>query len=119
MGLVIPAERMEHEVMTPNGPIRVHSHMHNAYLQIAVSMGLPALAVFAYLVGAFFRMGRRAARSRIHNLWEEGLVSAYPAILWALLANGLFEWNFGDSEILGLFYFLSGCVLGIERGARV
>ena len=25
----------------------------------------------------------------------------------------LFEWNFGDSEVLGLFYYLTGCVLGI------
>jgi hypothetical protein len=44
------------------------------------------------------------------------LVAAYPAVLVALLANGLFEWNFGDSEILGLFYFVTGLTLGIDVG---
>jgi O-antigen ligase len=118
VGLVIPPELMEREVETPHGTARVHSHLHNSYLQIAVSMGLPALGVFAWLMVALFRMGRRAERSEIRNLWEEGLVTAQPACLVALLANGLFEWNFGDSEILGLFYCLSGFALGVESGSE-
>lgn len=113
LGLVIPKERMEEEVVTPHGRFRVHSHMHNAYLQVAVSMGIPALLVFLWLLVAFFRLGRRAAHGWIRNLWEEGLVQAYPAVVLALAVNGLFEWNFGDSEVLGLFYFVSGLVLGI------
>jgi O-antigen ligase len=117
-GLLIPAELMEREVDTPNGPIRVHSHMHSAYLQIAVSMGVPALLVFAWLIVEFFRATGRARRTTIRNLWEEGLVLAYPAILLALLTNGLFEWNFGDSEVLGLFYLLTGCLLGVETGTE-
>jgi hypothetical protein len=51
-------------------------------------------------------------------LWEEGLVNAYPAIVMALAVNGLFEWNFGDSEILGLLWMLTGGVLGIATGER-
>ena len=104
---------MREEILTPQGTFHVHSHMHNAYLQVAVSMGIPALLVFAWLLVAFFRLGRRAPGGWIRNLWEEGLVNAYPAIIIALAVNGLFEWNFGDSEVLGLFYFISGCVLGI------
>jgi O-antigen ligase len=116
LGLVIPKERMERDASAEPGGPRVHSHMHNAYLQVAVSMGFPALAVFLWLLAAFFRLGLRAPRGGVHNLWEEGLVGAYPAILIALAVNGLFEWNFGDSEILGLFYLLSGAVLGIATG---
>jgi O-antigen ligase len=119
VGLALPDELMHREVMTENGPIRVHSHMHDTYLQIAVSMGIPALAVFVWLIAAFFRLAHRASsHSKIRNLWEEGLVHAYPAILVALLVNGLFEWNFGDSEVLGLFYLLSGLVLGVEAGSE-
>lgn len=113
LGLVIPKDRMDEEIVTPQGRFHVHSHMHNAYLQVAVSMGIPALLVFVWLLVAFFRLGRRAARGWIRNLWEEGLVGAYPAVVVALAVNGLFEWNFGDSEVLGLFYFVSGLVLGI------
>ena len=117
-GLVIPKELMEREVETESGVIRVHSHMHNAYLQILVSMGLPGLGVFLWSIVAFFRMARRAARQPLRNLWEEGLVVAYPAVLVALLVNGFFEWNFGDSEILGLFYLVSGLTLGIDVGGE-
>jgi hypothetical protein len=74
--------------------------------------------VFVFLIASFFRMGRRAARAAPRSAWEAGLMAAYPAILIALLVNGLVEWNFGDSEILGLFYLISGFVLGIEAVAR-
>jgi O-antigen ligase len=117
VGLVIPERLMRHEVMTEHGLIRVHSHMHNAFLQVAVTMGIPGLAAFAFLIVSFFRLGRRAARAPTRNPWEAGVAAAYPAILVALLANGMVEWNFGDSEILGLFYLVSGFVLGIEAGA--
>jgi O-antigen ligase len=117
LGLVIPEDRMGGEIQTPQGPLRVHSHMHNAYLQIAVSMGIPALLIFGWLVVAFFRMGRRAERAVIWSLWEEGLVAAVPACVIALAVNGLVEWNFGDSEILGLFYCLAGMALGVETRA--
>ncbi|MEZ5066630.1 MAG: O-antigen ligase family protein [bacterium] len=114
VGLVIPKEEMDREFDTPYGPVKPHSHMHNAYLQIAVAMGLPALAVFLWLIVALFRTARCAPRGCIRNLWEEGLVAAYPAILIGLLVNGLVEWNFGDSEIIGLLWLLTGTLVGIE-----
>ena len=116
VGQVIPDELMQREIVTEYGTFNVHSHMHNAYLQIVVSMGFPALLAFGWLIFAFFRLARRARRGAIRNLWEEGLVAAYPAGVIALLVNGLSEWNFGDSEVLGLLYFLTGCVLGVESG---
>ena len=87
-------------------------------MQIAVTMGIPGLVAFVILIVAFFRLARRAQSAELRNLWEEGLVAAYPAVLLALLVNGLFEWNFGDSEVLGLFEFLTGAVLGIESARR-
>lgn len=112
-GLWIPPSLMEREFTTPSGVFRVHSHMHDAPLQIAVTMGIPGLLAFAVYIFGFARLARRAAGAQIRNLWEEGLVLAYPGILAALLVNGLFEWNFGDSEVLGLFYLLSGVTLGV------
>jgi O-antigen ligase len=118
LGLVIPKDHMAREIQTSQGAFRVHSHMHNAYLQVAVSMGIPALLVFLWLLIALFQLGVSAPRGGISNLWEEGLVNAYPAIVLALAVNGLFEWNFGDSEILGLLWMLTGGVLGIATGER-
>ncbi len=117
-GLWIPSELLGQSAATELGTIKVHSHMHDTPLQIAVTMGIPGLLAFGWLVVAFARLARRASAAEIHNLWEEGLVAAYPAILAALLVNGLFEWNFGDSEILGLFLLLTGSVLGIESARK-
>jgi O-antigen ligase len=118
LGPVIPEDVLGGaEVVTPRGTLHVHSHMHNAYLQVAVTMGIPALLVFGWLVVEFFRTGRRAERAVIWNLWEQGLVAAVPACVIALAVNGLVEWNFGDSEILGLFYCLVGLAVGVETGA--
>ncbi len=112
-GLWIPPQLLEREVVTPAGTLRVHSHMHDTPLQIAVTMGIPGLLAFGALVVAFARLARRAFAAQIHNLWEEGLVLAYPAIFTAFFVNGLFEWNVGDSEILGLFYLVTGAVHGV------
>jgi O-antigen ligase len=117
-GLWIPDELLRGEAESPLGTIRVHSHMHNTPLQIAVTMGVPGLVAFAALIAGFVRLGRLARRAEIHNLWEEGLIAAYPAIVLALLVNGLVEWNFGDSEVLGLFLILTGATLGIASDRR-
>jgi O-antigen ligase len=117
-GQWIPPDLLRGEETTPDGVFRVHSHMHSTPLQIAVTMGIPGLLAFVILIAAFFRLAHRARSAELRNLWEEGLVAAYPAVLLALLVNGLFEWNFGDSEVLGLFEFLTGAVLGIESARR-
>jgi O-antigen ligase len=76
-------------------------HLHNVPLQIAAERGLPALAVWIWfivtLIIDFFRR-RRGANPSLSN---GGL-----AVIVAMLAAGLFEYNFGDSEFLMLFLVL-------------
>ena len=100
----------------------VNPHLHNVPLQIAAERGLPALAAWAWfvvaLVGALFRMFRRAGPlTRTGQTASAGQVAARPdqqrmlaaaalASTAAMLAAGLFEYNFGDSEFLMLFLVL-------------
>jgi O-antigen ligase len=76
-------------------------HLHNVPLQIAAERGIPALLVWiwfiAWLARDFFRQ-RHAAYPSLSN---GGL-----AVIGAMLAAGLFEYNFGDSEFLMLFLVL-------------
>lgn len=73
-------------------------HLHNVPMQIAAERGLPALAAFAWFVVAAMRgLWRRMPRTRRPALAAAGLAS-----LAAMLAAGLFEYNFGDSEFLML-----------------
>jgi O-antigen ligase len=81
---------------------QLNPHLHNVPLQIAAERGLPALAVWLWfivsLVRDFFRL-RRFGTSAF-------LPKAGLAIVAAMLAAGMFEYNFGDSEVLMLFLLL-------------
>ena len=80
----------------------VNPHLHNVPLQIAAERGLPALALWIWLIGsltvALFRLFRQQH--------DKVLTATALAAVVAMLAAGLFEYNFGDSEFLMLFLVL-------------
>ncbi|HKO21519.1 MAG TPA: O-antigen ligase family protein [Candidatus Eisenbacteria bacterium] len=89
-----------------------HGHMHNVYLQILVTMGVVGFAAFAYLVTALWRTAARRlrvdARAGDANPFGMALRIATVAALAGFLVAGLFEWNFGDEELLDFLFTLIG-----------
>jgi O-antigen ligase len=81
---------------------RVNPHLHNVPLQIAAERGLPALAVWAWFIGALFMALVRTFRTHADKV----PAAAALAAVCAMLGAGLFEYNFGDSEFLMLFLVL-------------
>ena len=83
-------------------------HLHNAFVQIAASMGLAGLAAFAWLYGSLLR----AASGGLAALRTRGLAGGVrlgvTAALVGFLVAGAFEWNFGDEELLYHLYTLVG-----------
>jgi O-antigen ligase len=81
---------------------KMNPHLHNVPVQIAAERGLPALAIWLWfvvaLIAALVRLFRRT-RDRM-------LPAAALAATVAMLAAGLGEYNFGDSEFLMLFLVL-------------
>jgi O-antigen ligase len=76
-------------------------HLHNVPLQIAAERGLPALLVWLWFIVTLVRDFWRRRQSDQPSLSNAGL-----AVIGAMLAAGLFEYNFGDSEFLMLFLVL-------------
>lgn len=77
-------------------------HLHNVPLQIAAERGLPALAVWLwFIVTAVRELMPKLRRAESRTLAAAGL-----AALASMLAAGLFEYNFGDSEFLMLLLVL-------------
>ena len=86
----------------PDGVVHINPHLHNDALQIAAERGLPALAVWlGFLVITVRDLWRRFASGA-----QRPLAAAALATIVALLTAGLFEYNFGDSEVLMLFLLI-------------
>src|SRR5258705_9871736 len=81
---------------------KVNPHLHNVPLQIAAERGLPALAVWLWFVFSLFGAQVRLFRSQTDKVPAAAALAAVAA----MLAAGLFEYNFGDSEFLMLFLVL-------------
>jgi O-antigen ligase len=77
-------------------------HLHNVPVQIAAERGLPALAVWLWFVGALVTATWRLFRTGGDRVLAAGALGAIAA----MLAAGMFEYNFGDSEFLMLFLVL-------------
>lgn len=84
-------------------------HLHSNPVQLGAERGLPALAVWLWIWVAFFRDGGRALREirkREGGGFRAEVAAASLSAVAAFLTAGLFEYNFGDSEVAMMVYFL-------------
>ena len=106
-------------------------HMHSNLLQLALERGVPALLVWLTLLfiyarllwRTFRRMGKNLPRAG-RELYEPGVWIDRGIVLGALgglagfFISGLVHYNWGDSEVVMIFYFLMGLSLVLERVSR-
>jgi O-antigen ligase len=92
-------------------------HLHDNALQIAAERGLPALGFWAWIMAALLLAAVREARGR-KDAWP---AAAALGTLAGLLAAGIFEYNFGDSEVLMLCLLVAALPFALrrERDARL
>jgi O-antigen ligase len=90
----------------------VNPHLHNVPMQIMAERGIPALLVWAVFVVTLSIGLLRLFRNGPSLLAATGL-----AAVVAMVAAGLFEYNFGDSEFLMTFLVLVTLPFAAARGA--
>jgi len=92
-------------------------HMHSTPIQIALERGLPALGCFLWWFAAFlallWQLTGREARAPDHLLAGISL-GIFGATIGFLLSS-LVHYNFGDSEVVMIVYFLMGLAVVIQR----
>lgn len=81
---------------------QLNPHLHNVPIQIAAERGVPALLAWLAFVLILARDFIRQRRTAVITF----LPNAALACLAAMVAAGMFEHNFGDSEFLMLFLLL-------------
>lgn len=98
-------------------PAELFQHLHNNVLQIAAELGLPALLIW---FGFWIRV--------VIDLWifrssEDEflrfLAHAALAVVVAVQLMGVFEYNFGDSEIAVLLFFVITVPYAVSQGSRL
>jgi putative inorganic carbon (hco3(-)) transporter len=96
-------------------PDWMYQHMHNNFLQIAAEAGIPGLLIWLWFMGrigwdalACYRFAKSRSFPYEEELRKEALMASSAALAaWlALMLAGMFEYNFGDSEVLTLFLFI-------------
>jgi len=87
------------EYRVPDAVETTNPHLHNVPLQIAAERGLPALAAWLWFVVGLIV----ALATRFRDPDQRFLAAAALAAVVSMLAAGMFEYNFGDSEFLMLF----------------
>ena len=106
-------ERLYGDYRPENAVNATNPHLHNVPLQIAAERGLPALALWVWFVAAAIAsLGRRFRQPATRPLAAAGL-----AAIASMLAAGMFEYNFGDSEFLMLLLVLITLPAAAERAA--
>ncbi len=98
-----------HPEATNNNP-----HLHNNFFQIAAERGLPTLLIFIFLFVSIFK--DLSHKIRKGNLIKRRISTAVLFLVISFLTSGMFEYNFGDTEIKFLFlFFISIPYLDIDH----
>lgn len=102
----------------PEG-VRAHTgHLHNNLVQIAAERGLLGLAAWLWIWVAFFRRAARIYRALPPGRGDDrALVAGSLAAVTGFLVAGLFEYNFGDSEVIDLVLVVMALPFVVDRAA--
>ncbi|MEP6706629.1 MAG: O-antigen ligase family protein [Pyrinomonadaceae bacterium] len=109
-------------------------HMHSNILQLALERGVPALLLWLVLLFIYARMlwrsFRKLSKGEAHlgrpentgdtGQWiDRGIVLGALGGLAGFFTSGLVHYNWGDSEVVMIFYFIMGLSLVVERQSRL
>jgi O-antigen ligase len=101
---------------SPVDPRRRIGHLHNNIIQVAAERGLLGLACWLWMWGAYgYQTWRIYGRLGPEHRQARALVVGSLASVIGFHIEGLFEYTFGDSEVITLTYFLMALPFVIQR----
>jgi putative inorganic carbon (hco3(-)) transporter len=100
----------------PEALRRSTSHLHNTPLQITVERGIPGLLAWTAIFVTFLVHTVRLVR-RLPESPDRALVVGVLGAIVAFLVAGLFEYNFGDSEVVLVAVALMALPFVVAEGA--
>jgi O-antigen ligase len=102
----------------PYKPLKNFNHAHNNFIHLGAETGLAGLCAFVMMIGAYLWyiiQKVRAVPPKTRSFGFAAVMGVFGAFI-AFLTAGLFEYNFGDSEVAMLFWFLLAAPFVLTRG---
>ncbi len=92
-------------------------HLHSTPLQIAFDRGIPALAVWLWLMVASLVAAARAERGTrdSSDTNVNGVLLGILGAFTGFLVSSLVNYNYGDAEVALLFWWLAGVMVAMRR----
>jgi O-antigen ligase len=114
VGVKMPEARFR-EYRVPDFTRERIAHMHSDVMQITAERGFLGLGAWLLIWIAFFTrlFGLRARVKTAATPLTEAVWAWSGAAVVAVLVGGLFQYNFGDSEIIMIVYFAMGLPFGL------
>ena len=90
-------------------------HLHSTPLQLAFDRGLPMLALWLWMMIAFWLQLSRSswAATDLSDTNSYGILLGSLGALTGFLASSLVNYNYGDSEVAMMFWWLMGTSMAI------
>lgn len=104
--------------MFDNGKLPI-GHMHSNPIAFAFERGLPALIAWVIWMFLYLRMLWRGFRRGEFDWFERGVLLGALGGTVGFLASGLVHYNWGDSEVVMIFFLLMGLSLSVISGGRI
>jgi O-antigen ligase len=99
---------------TPTGD-EPAGHLHNNYVHLLVTIGIIGLSIVMFLFYKILRMEYQVFKEQRNDPFLRNIAIGSLAVFSGFIINGMFEWNFGDHEIMVFVWFTVG--LCISAGA--
>ena len=95
-------------------------HLHSTPLQLAFDRGLPVLAIWLWLMIAFWLFIARSERSSadLSDTNRYGILLGTLGAFSGFLVSSLVNYNYGDAEVAMMFWFLMGITTGAGADVR-
>lgn len=90
-------------------------HMHSDYLQLALERGIPTLLAWLIWIGLHLKLLWRNIRLADLDPWVRGILLGAFGGTVGFLISGFVQYNWGDSEVVMVFYLLMGLSLALVR----
>ncbi len=92
-----------------------HGHFHSTFMQVAVNCGLLGLALWTWLMLAYFRQLARLLRQEGQDRFERGLALGMLAAAIAFYVGCLVQYTLGDGEVMPVVWLQMGISVVLYR----